>query len=116
MVTSFVLMRQRGEREALTTDHHFDLPAQRREVRLAELGHALTEKFAQDFRACVVAGFADFRLRIDLQKPARHRAPFDLQLVQRVAEQRAARGADLPGTERGAATPREVIARDPFAA
>ena len=72
------------------------------------------EKHPQDFRALVISFRSDFRLRVHLKKPAGDHAAFHLQLMQRVAKQRATRGAKLIRAELRHAAPGQILARDPL--
>ena len=65
-----------------------DLFAERLQVRVLEIRQASVEERLQDFSALVISFFSDFRLSVHLQEPTGDHAALDLQLMQRVTEQR----------------------------
>src|SRR5262245_29920410 len=66
-----------------------DLLAERKQVAAVELLHLLVEEVVEHLGAGVVRLFADLRLRVHLEEPARDEGPLDLHLEHCVAEQRA---------------------------
>src|ERR1041385_1655493 len=91
-----------------------DLAAERIEFGLEIVLQAFAEKFSKNFRTLEVRFFADLGLGIDLKEPAGNHAAFDLELVQRVTEQRAKSGAQLLGPKFSGAASGQVLARNPL--
>lgn len=91
-----------------------DLAAQRVEIVGDELLELLFEEVGQDLGAGVVARVAELGLRLGAQERLTDELAVELHFIERVAEQRAARGDQMLFAHKTVVA-REVFAREPLA-